>query len=128
MSGRRTVLIADDVGEVRRLVARFLEKLYGCAVVEAQDGLEAAQALFARSIDLVITDLDMPGMGGVELAALIRRSPATAHIPIVTLTIRDSDADRQRNDRFGIAAHLAKPFQPQQLRDALAQLGWMPSG
>ncbi|OFW09034.1 MAG: hypothetical protein A3H96_13440 [Acidobacteria bacterium RIFCSPLOWO2_02_FULL_67_36] len=128
MSGRRTILIADDVGEVRRLVASFLQKLYGCEVVEARDGLEAALALFAGSIDLVITDLDMPGMGGLELAALIRRSPATAHIPIVTLTLRDSDADRQRNDRFGIAAHLAKPFRPQQLRDALAQLGWMPTG
>ena len=128
MSGRRTILIADDVGEVRRLVASFLQKLYGCEVVEARDGLEAALALFAGSIDLVITDLDMPGMGGLELAALIRRSPATAHIPVVTLTLRNSDADRQRNDRHGVAAHLAKPFRPQQLRDALAQLGWMPTG
>lgn len=128
MSGHRTVLIADDVGEVRRLVAGFIEKLYGCAVIEARDGLEAALALFAGSIDLVITDLDMPEMGGVELAALVRRSPATAHIPVVTLTLRDSDADRRRNDRLGIAAHLAKPFRPQQLREALAQLGWTPTG
>ena len=127
MSERRMVLIADDVDEVRRLVAMFLEKQYGCAVVEARDGLEATQALFAHSIDLVITDLDMPRMGGVELIALIRRSPATAHIPIVTLTLRDADADRQRDDHFGIAAHLAKPFRPQQLRDALARLGWTPT-
>lgn len=128
MSGRRVVLIADDVDEVRRLVVSFLEKQYGCIVVQAPDGLEAARALFAHPIDFVITDLDMPEMGGVELIALIRRSPATAHIPIVTLTLRDSDADRQRSDHFGVAAHLAKPFHPQELRTVLARLGWTPAG
>ena len=124
MSARPTILLVEDVDEHRQLVRLSVEKAFDCTVLEARDGVEGALLAVAHRPDVIVTDLDMPRMGGLELIALVRRCPTTAAIPIVVLTLRDTARDRVDLAAFGILAGLRKPFRPQQLRDALTAAGW----
>ena len=125
MTARPTALLVEDVDEHRQLVRLSIEKMFDCAVLEARDGVEGAVLAVQHRPDLIITDLDMPRMGGIELIAFIRRCPTTSTIPIVVLTLRDA-AQQGRVDvsDLGILACLRKPFKPQQLQQTLAATGW----
>lgn len=124
MSARPTILLVEDVDEHRQLVRLSIEKTFDCATLEARDGVEGAMLAVEHQPDLIVTDLDMPRMSGVELIAFIRRCPATATIPIVVLTLRDAASDGADGSTMGILAYLRKPFRSQQLRDALTAAGW----
>ena len=124
MSTRPVILLDEDVDEHRQLVRLSVEKSFDCTVLEARDGVEGAVLAVEHRPDLIVTDLDMPRMGGLELIAFIRRCPSTAAIPIVVLTLRDTARDRIDASGLGVLASLRKPFRPLQLRDALAAAGW----
>lgn len=124
MSTRPVILLVEDVDEHRQLVRLSIEKTFACDVLEARDGVEGAVLAVEHPPDVIVTDLDMPRMGGVEFIAFIRRCPATSRIPIVVLTLRDATRDGIDLSAFGILACLRKPFRPQQLRDALTAAGW----
>ena len=123
-----TLLLVEDVNEHRQLVRLAVEKIFDCAVLEARDGVEGALLAVEHCPDLIITDLDMPRMGGIELTAFVRRCPITAAIPIVVLTLRDEARDGVDLSPFGILRYLRKPFRPEQLREALSAGGWTPRG
>lgn len=124
MTVRPTILIVEDVDEHRQLVRLSIEKVFDCATLEARDGVEGALLAVEHRPDVVLTDLDMPRMGGIELIAFIRRCPMIAETPIVVLTLRDMAHDRVDLAGLGILAFLRKPFRLQQLQDALASAGW----
>ena len=86
--------------------------------------MEGALLAVEHRPDVILTDLDMPRMGGIELIAFIRRCPMTAATPIVVLTLRDTAHDRVDIAALGILAFLRKPFRLQQLQAALASAGW----
>lgn len=125
MTTRPTILLVEDVDEHRQLVRLSLEKMFDCTTLEARDGVEGALLAVERRPDVVLTDLDMPRMGGIELIAFIRRCPMTATTPIVVLTLRDTAHDRVDVSALGILAFLHKPFRQQQLQDALVSAGWV---
>ena len=90
-----TVLIVDDEPQARELVGEMLER-EGFGVLEAGDGATAVRLAAERRPDLVLLDLVMPGMNGFEVAAGLRRNPATADIPVLVLTAADlSEEDKQ---------------------------------
>ncbi len=124
MTPRPTVLLVEDVDEHRQLVRLSVEKMFDCAVLEARDGVEGAVLAVEHRPDVIITDLDMPRMGGIELIAFIRRCPMTATIPVIVLTLRDAAHDRVDVSDLELLAYLRKPFRPQQLQQALAAAGW----
>jgi two-component system chemotaxis sensor kinase CheA len=104
-SGR--VLVVDDAMTVRELQRTILERA-GYAVVTAIDGLDALANLDEAEPDLVLTDIEMPGMDGLDLTRAIRINPRWANVPIVILTSRNTEADRDAGMEAGADAYIVK--------------------
>ena len=109
------VMVADDSKLVRITTGRLLAR-HQYRVSYATDGLDAAQQMQTSIPDVVITDVEMPGMDGFELTRHVRENPATAHIPVIMITAAD---DRHRDDasRVGVSKLLGKPYPEQELID-----------
>lgn len=107
------VMVADDSKIVRVKTGRLLAQ-HRYQIVYATDGLEAAQQIEASMPDVVITDVDMPGMDGFELTRHVRQNPLTAHIPVIMITAAD-DKHRADADRAGVSVLLGKPYPEDEL-------------
>jgi CheY-like chemotaxis protein len=105
------VLVVDDDAAIRMLCSVNL-KLAGLEVLEAEDGLGALERARAGRPDLVVLDVDMPGLDGFELAAKLRRDDQTRSIPLLFLTGESSPASKARAGSLGALAYLTKPFDP----------------
>ncbi len=118
---KQTVLVVDDDPLILRVVATILNlEAYEVSTVES--AAEALAHLRSSSCDLVVADVMMPGMDGFELCERIRSDPEHAKLPIILLTARDSDVDRQRGTAVGSDAYLTKPFSPLELIDEIERL------
>ncbi|MGV3571956.1 MAG: protein kinase domain-containing protein [Ramlibacter sp.] len=115
------ILVVEDDAAIRNNIARLLQ-LEGHAVSVAVDGREGLEQALARAPDLVITDINMPGMDGFALAEALRAQPALGTLPILMLTALDDRASMRRGMRAGADDYLAKPFTRVELLDALAGL------
>ena len=104
----RRVLVVDDNTDFRNYLMEELSQLY--AVTTASSGEDALKKLASAQIDLVISDVMMPGMSGVELTHAIKENVETSHIPVVLLTARTSDDVRTESYEQGADAYLTKPF------------------
>lgn len=111
MSPEGHILIVDDDAEIRRLAGKFLRE-HGHKVTAAQDAREMREALAAGPVDLIILDVMLPGVSGLDLCRDIRR---TSDVPIIMLTARGSDIDRIVGLELGADDYLAKPFNPREL-------------
>lgn len=111
------VLVVDDEGDVRRLVRVTLEA-DGHQVTEAVDGVEALQVLTAQLHDLVVLDVNMPGLDGWGVLVTLKSSEveALSTLPVVMLTGRRADVDRIRGGIEGAVRYVTKPFSPEALR------------
>lgn len=120
-SGAPIVLVAEDNADVAELIGAKLSAAH-YQVVQAADG--AAALALARQLvpDLVLTDVMMPRMDGVELCQQLRADRIVCHIPIVMLTARVTSADRIEGIRAGADAYITKPFETEELLAQIAQL------
>ncbi|MBI2734348.1 MAG: response regulator [Aquabacterium sp.] len=116
----KQVLIVDDSGSFRMVVKVALERA-GYQTCDAAHALEAQALLDGRRIDLVICDVNMPGMSGVEFVRLLRDS-AYKHTPVMMLTTDSQQKHRDEATALGVRAWITKPFQPSQLIDAVSKL------
>jgi CheY-like chemotaxis protein len=107
------VMVADDSKIVRIKTGRLLSQ-HQYRVSYAEDGLDAAQQLQASLPDVVITDVEMPGMDGFELTRRMRQNPLTAHIPVIMITAAD-DKHREHAHGAGVNVLLGKPYQEEEL-------------
>ena len=105
------ILIVDDEKKIVSLVRAYLER-YGYQVVEAFDGHQALEAFRREAPDLVVLDLMLPGVDGLEVCRQIRR---TSEVPIIMLTARDEDADKLVGLELGADDYITKPFSPREL-------------
>jgi CheY-like chemotaxis protein len=112
------VLVVEDSEAIRAAFTILLEES-GYAVAAAATGAEALRLAAERNPDLVLLDLGLPDMNGLDVARLIRADPATASIPLVALTGRDDETDRGALLAAGCAAYLVKPVDTQRLIQAL---------
>ena len=113
------VLLVDDEPLLRSVLCEYL-RFAGHEVVEAKDGDEALGLLEHRSVDVVVSDVLMPGMDGIGLCGALRMSDETRNLPFVFVTARSVDEVMQAEmDRIGDASVL-KPFAPQTLLEAIA--------
>jgi two-component system chemotaxis response regulator CheY len=118
------LLVVDDSPVTRKMVRRAIG-LCGIEVSEVQEagnGAEALEKLAAHRFDLVLADINMPVMNGVELVERMARDPDLASIPVVIVA---TPMSQQRVDHLldtGARAYIAKPFRPEALRDVLAQI------
>ncbi|MGO4331652.1 hybrid sensor histidine kinase/response regulator [Cupriavidus sp. M-11] len=119
---RKRVLVVDDSLTVRELERKLLaNRRYDVTV--AVDGMDAWNVLRAESFDLVITDIDMPRMDGIELVTRIKREPRLQQVPVMVVSYKDREQDRQRGLEAGADYYLAKgSFQDAALLDAVQDL------
>ena len=110
----KKILVVDDEPDLVELVSYNLKK-EGYKVVTAPDGEEALEKLRKGPFDLVILDLMLPGIQGVELCRMIRNDPKTEAVPVIMLTARGEVSDRIRGLETGADDYLVKPFNPKEL-------------
>jgi chemosensory pili system protein ChpA (sensor histidine kinase/response regulator) len=108
----RRILLVDDSVSVRRFVAQMLEK-GGFEVLTANDGAEALERLIDTTVDVVVTDLEMPRVNGYELIENLRRRPSTHAVPVVVLTTRAGEKHWALARRLGVRHYVAKPVDEQ---------------
>jgi CheY-like chemotaxis protein len=117
----RILLVEDH--PINQVLATTLLKKWGHQFVLAHNGREAVELFATQAWDVVLMDIQMPIMGGIEAAGLIRASePPGQRTPIVALTANAMDSDRAATKLAGMDAHLAKPFTGKGLKDVLASV------
>ena len=94
----------------------------GYEVIEAADGEEALGILDGSSVDMVITDITMPGMSGIELIRRIRSRSQYQSLPLVVLSTVDEDKSLREGRQAGATGWVVKPFQPEELLSVIARL------
>ena len=118
------ILIVDD-SAVTRMV---LKKTIGMIdvpvqeIFEAGNGLEALELLSEHSVDLILADINMPEMNGMEMAAAVLANPATADIPVVIISTHTKDARINELRNQGVKAYIHKPFTAETIRDVLSEI------
>jgi two-component system chemotaxis response regulator CheY len=110
----KTILTVDDSSSVRQMVKITLTSA-GYAVVEACDGRDGLEKAKTNSVNLVITDLNMPVMNGLEFIRSLRQLPAYRGVPIVFLTTESDDSMKQQAKAAGATGWITKPFKQEQL-------------
>jgi DNA-binding response OmpR family regulator len=108
------ILIVEDDPDIAELVARYLEKA-GFVTERAASGREALKAIAAKAPGLLILDLMLPHVDGLEVCRVVRANDATAAIPIIMLTARAEESERIVGLELGADDYLAKPFSPNEL-------------
>ncbi|MDU0112506.1 response regulator [Psychrosphaera aquimarina] len=108
------VLVVDDSNSIRQMVS-FTLKSAGFTTVEGKDGLEGLNKAKAETFDLVISDVNMPNMDGIELCQALRALPEFKFTPILMLTTESSVDMKMRGKAAGATGWLVKPFNPEKL-------------
>ncbi len=117
----KRIITVDDAATMRKMVS-FTLKGAGHEVLEACDGREALNTLQQRSVDLVITDVNMPVMDGLELTRQLRALPAFARTPIILLTTESDPAKKTLGRAAGATGWIVKPFSQEQLLAVVAKV------
>jgi chemosensory pili system protein ChpA (sensor histidine kinase/response regulator) len=108
VDAKRRVLLVDDSVSVRKFVGGMLERA-GFRVIAARDGAEALEQLAEQSVDVVVTDLEMPRLNGYELIRGLNREPTTRDLPVVVLTTRAGAKHVSLARELGVEHYVAKP-------------------
>jgi two-component system, chemotaxis family, chemotaxis protein CheY len=110
------ILIADDSPTIRRMVrASLLRSFPAAEFVEAGSGLEALEKLAIGRTALMVLDLNMPDMHGLEVLQFVRAHQSYRHLPVLVLTTRGDESSREAAARAGATTYLTKPFTPDSL-------------
>ena len=110
----KTIMTVDDSASVRQMVS-FTLKGEGYEVIEAEDGKDALSKLNGSTVNMIITDLNMPNVDGIELIRTVRANPNYKFIPIIMLTTESQDSKKQEGKAAGATGWIVKPFKPNQL-------------
>jgi len=110
----KLIMTADDSASIRQMV-NFTLSNEGYEVVEAVDGQDALDKLDNTKVDMLITDLNMPNMDGIELIRQTRTRSQYRFVPIVMLTTESQESRKQEGKRAGATGWIVKPFKPDQL-------------
>jgi two-component system chemotaxis response regulator CheY len=119
---RQRVLVVEDSATMRGFVTAALESGGPFSVTQAESGFQALKVLPRAHYDLIITDINMPDINGLELVRFIRDSEQHKQTPLIIISTDGREADRDRGMRLGANAYLTKPFQPEQLLETVRSL------
>ena len=117
----KVILTVDDSRSIRQMVSFTLTQA-GYQVVEAVDGKDALDKLAVSGVDMVITDLNMPNVNGIELIGQVRKQAKYKFIPILMLTTESQDAIKQQGKAAGATGWIVKPFNATQLVDVVKKV------
>ena len=116
------VLVVEDSPAMRTFVRAALEEGGLADVTEASNGFEALRLLPREEFDLVVTDINMPDIHGLELISFMRKSNNHKTTPVIIVSTEGAQRDRDRGLALGANAYLTKPFEPEELRAAAQRL------
>jgi two-component system chemotaxis response regulator CheY len=117
----KSIMSVDDSSTMRRMVS-FTLKSAGYDVIEASDGAEALNLLKSRAVDLVISDINMPNLDGIELTRQLRSLPSFIRTPIILLTTESDPGKKAEGRAAGATGWIVKPFNQEQLLAVVAKV------
>ncbi len=115
----KKILIVEDSATMRSLIVSTIAPLGEFTIVEAANGFDALRILPREKVDLVITDINMPDINGLELVSFIKNNPHYRTTPLLIISTEGSDRDREKGLSLGADAYLVKPFDPRQLQELI---------
>ncbi len=118
----KNVLIVEDSKAIRSMIRVALEEAGDFFAVEAGNGFEALKTLPSRRFDLIITDINMPDINGLELIGYVKGNPTYQGIPLVIVSTEKSDEDKKRGMALGAAGYIVKPFKKEELVSVVMQV------
>jgi len=114
------ILIAEDSAITRAFLVSVLEEFSDqLNIIEAASGFEALKQLPREKFDLIITDINMPDINGLELINFVRSNPEYAHIPLIVVTTEGSVRDKEKGLALGASEYLVKPIDPNLFRNLI---------
>jgi twitching motility two-component system response regulator PilH len=116
-----TVLVVEDTPSAQQLLNQYLQES-GYTVINASNGKEALDKVNQKMPDVVITDLVMPGMSGLELCRSLKKDPNTQKLPIIACTSKDQELDRLWGMKQGIDIYITKPYSKEDIIRAVRSL------
>ena len=117
-----TILVVDDSPTIRRMVRAALGSLSGVTFTEANSGLRAIEVLGTQPVQMVVLDLNMPDMHGLDVIRFLRANNQYRDLPVMVLTTRGDESSRQQALDAGASAYLTKPFIPSALLSSVREL------
>ena len=117
----KNILIVEDSATTRALIRAVIEDLGDFNIVEAGSGFEALKLLPTQEFNLVITDVNMPDINGLELIHFIKSNPRYSHIPLIIVSTERSEEDKKRGIALGAMSYITKPFKAQELQEVVKQ-------
>ena len=118
----KSVLIVEDSATTRAMIKAVIEDMgEDLTTQEAGTGFEALKVLPQEPFDLIITDINMPDVNGLELINFVKGNPRYLHIPVVIVTTERSSADRERGLALGASAYVTKPFKAEELQEVITK-------
>ncbi|MEN9656914.1 MAG: hypothetical protein RL571_379 [Pseudomonadota bacterium] len=118
---KKTILILDDSASMRATVSITLNGA-GYEVIEAKDGNDGLSKLSGQRVNLIISDVNMPGMDGITFLKKLKEQAAHRYVPVIMLTTESADDKKQQGKEAGAKAWIVKPFEPAKLLDAVSKL------
>jgi len=118
----KTILVVEDSPITRSLIVSSIEDMGNFRVVEAESGFDALRKLPEITPDLLITDINMPDINGLELIRFAKQSENYKHIPIIIVTTEGREVDRKRGLGLGADSYIVKPFEPETLQKQVSKL------
>jgi two-component system chemotaxis response regulator CheY len=118
----KTALVVEDSAVMRGFIVSSLSTFPDLRPVEAANGFEALKILPQKSFDIILTDINMPDINGLELLSFLKGHPHYRSIPVVIISTEKSEADRKRGLALGADDYLTKPFQPTDLQSIVRKL------
>ena len=117
----KKILIAEDSQTMRSLIASTISVMGDYELIDAANGFEALRILPREKVDLVITDINMPDINGLELISFIKNNPNYQNTPLFIISTEGSEKDREKGLSLGADAYLVKPFNPEELQALIRQ-------
>ena len=117
----KKILIAEDSSTMRSLIVSTINAMGDYDTVEAANGFEALRVLPREKVDLIITDINMPDINGLELVSFIRNNENYKETPLFIISTEGSERDREKGLALGANAYLVKPFSPDQLQSLILE-------
>ena len=124
----REILVVDDSKVMREMIIACLRGASNVKFTQAASGLEAIEHLSLRPFDVVLLDLNMPDIGGIEVVEFVRSQEPLRALPILVVTTRGDDTSRERVLAAGASAYMTKPFTPEGLISQVLTLLDEPNG
>lgn len=115
----KTVLIVDDSRAMRAMLTSTIESLGDYKIIEACSGFDALRLLPRESADLILTDINMPDINGLELISYLRDNPNYKDIPVIIISTEGSQRDIDKGKLLGANEYVVKPFDPAMLQELL---------